>query len=559
MKSDDRPVKRKDPNRNFQLLMAGSFFSMLGSRISSIAFPLLALFLTNSPFDAGLVVFAATVPSVLVYLPAGALVDRWNHRKTMLVCEFGRGVAIATVAVSYVVGKPSILLLIPVVVVEELLEVFSTLAERCCVRYLVPEDRVPSAQVDIETRAHVVVLAGRPLGVLLFSIRPVLPFIADAASFAVSILSILSIAKPKIEPGADTRPHRRQAKPLGKDIGEAFDALLNDKYASVALALSAGTTLIGQALIMVFLASAHTSGLSSGGVGLALAASGAGGVLGAVSAPRLRKPSKVSLVLLQMLAWVAALVFLATWGWRSFLWIAATMAILSFSGALGNIEIDTYLIQRIDENMLAKVTSFGRLIAYSASAVGPVLGGLLIQFLGIQDAVFALVAITSVLALLACSTQSMRDRQAIAPPAVCLLQRLQKIVAQLCRMMVATLAAPLCHVMVTALGVPAAIASASTSFAYAGSPTEAERTACWRPRPRPPPGSPAARLVEANTAEALTSWPGQSFSVVRSRCVNTGQAHGEPHGSGGCMDVVNAGWVTWGLAALWRYGTTARR
>src|SRR5229473_862040 len=83
--------------RDFRLLMAGSFISMLGSRISTIACPLLALYLTSSPFDAGLVAFAATIPSVLVYIPAGALVDRWDPRHTMLTAEAGRGVAIAVV------------------------------------------------------------------------------------------------------------------------------------------------------------------------------------------------------------------------------------------------------------------------------------------------------------------------------------------------------------------------------------------------------------------------------------------------------------------------------
>ena len=49
----------------FRLLMTGSYVSMFGSRITTFAFPLLALRLTNSPVAAGFVAFAATVPSVL--------------------------------------------------------------------------------------------------------------------------------------------------------------------------------------------------------------------------------------------------------------------------------------------------------------------------------------------------------------------------------------------------------------------------------------------------------------------------------------------------------------
>lgn len=406
--------------RDFRLLMVGSFVSMLGSRVSTIACPLLALFLTNSPFDAGLVAFAATVPSVLVYIPAGALVDRWDPRRTMLVCESGRGVTIAIIAVSLAISRPSIVLLIPVVIAEEILEVFSTLADRRCVRDLVPSDQASSAQASIETRAHVVVLAGRPLGVFLFSVGSILPFLADALSFIVSVSSIVSLKAKRI---VAPRPTRISRQRLHDDIFAARDWLLKDKYARAALPLSAGATLIGQALIMVFLAWARTSSASSAWMGLVLAASGIGGVLGALAAPRFRMPFPISLVLLQMLAWAVALMLLAIWGslgaWGpwSFPCMAIVMAVQSLTGALANIEIDTYLVRSCDENMLARVTSFGRLMAFSASAVGPLLGGVLFEFYGARNAVFGLVAIMWILALLACFTPSMWNRPVVETPA----------------------------------------------------------------------------------------------------------------------------------------------
>ena len=49
---------------------------MLGSHVTTIAYPLLVLRLTGSPFTAGCVAFAATAPGILVHIPAGALADR---------------------------------------------------------------------------------------------------------------------------------------------------------------------------------------------------------------------------------------------------------------------------------------------------------------------------------------------------------------------------------------------------------------------------------------------------------------------------------------------------
>jgi MFS family permease len=63
-------------NREFMLLWTSQVVSVLGSRVSGIAYPLLILALTGSPVQAGLVGFAATLPFLLFFLPAGALVDR---------------------------------------------------------------------------------------------------------------------------------------------------------------------------------------------------------------------------------------------------------------------------------------------------------------------------------------------------------------------------------------------------------------------------------------------------------------------------------------------------
>jgi hypothetical protein len=56
------------------------------------------LYLHGSPVVAGLAVFASTAPSFLVYIPAGALVDRWEDpRRTMTLAETGRGIAIGLI------------------------------------------------------------------------------------------------------------------------------------------------------------------------------------------------------------------------------------------------------------------------------------------------------------------------------------------------------------------------------------------------------------------------------------------------------------------------------
>jgi MFS family permease len=78
---DALPPLRK--NRDFVLLWTGQVISTIGSEVSALAFPLLVPALTNSPARARIVGFAQTLLNLVVYLPAGALIDRLDrsHRR----------------------------------------------------------------------------------------------------------------------------------------------------------------------------------------------------------------------------------------------------------------------------------------------------------------------------------------------------------------------------------------------------------------------------------------------------------------------------------------------
>ena len=384
---------------------------MLGSRLTSIAYPMLVLTLTNSPVDAGWAAFAATAPSILVYLPAGALIDRLNPRTVMLRSEAGRGFAIVAVVIIVACHWRCVPVLIVAGVVEEVLEVFSMLAERRLVGCLSAPGQASSALVRVEARTHVVLLAGRPLGGLLFEFRPIFPFLADVVTFVVSVAALLGIKDQQTEDqstfaslakelpvGRLRRAISRSAQPPGgparewhikNDIAEGLKWLGQHRFARAAMTLSTSTTLICQALIMAFIAQVHAQHLSSMTVGIVLAASGLGGVLGSGAASLLRIPSAHSLIKFQMLVWTAAFATLAFFGGESPVLLAVVIMVLGFMGAMGNIEVGTYFANNAS-NKLARVASMDRLTTFAACAVGPVLGGFLFQCYGIRGTIYCL-------------------------------------------------------------------------------------------------------------------------------------------------------------------------
>jgi MFS family permease len=395
-------------NTNFRLLMGGSFISMLGSRVSSIAYPLLVLALTGSPIDAGWASFAALAPSVLVYLPAGALVDRWNPRTAMLRSELSRSAAIMAIVAllaAHLIGVIGLVALvfglIALAAIEQSLAVFSELAERRFASSLVEPCQVVPALARSEARTHMVILVGRPLGGLLFGLGRILPFLADVLTFAFAAGALTLIGRRQTGGSQERAASLR----LGHEIAEGLRWLHRHRFAEIALLLTAGTTLISQALIMVFFAEAHAGHMSAIAIGVVLAASGAGGALGSAAASWLfrhfqNRYFENCLLQIQMWIWAAMFVMLFFLGGLSYLAMAVAMAIMGLTGALGNIEVDTFVVRHA-ETMLARVMSVDRLTSLCALALGPPLGAFLFARSGPQGAITALLAITMILLLVA--------------------------------------------------------------------------------------------------------------------------------------------------------------
>jgi MFS family permease len=383
-------------SRAFRILMVGSSISMFGSRISTVAFPMLVLDLNDSPLITGLVAFAVIAPSMLVYIPAGALVDRWNPRRTMLVSELLRGLVVALVVFSLLVfGRHvKIAFLIPAMVAEEIFEIFSTLADRRYLSGLMESDNMASRQAYVEVRAHAVVLAGRPIGPFLFAMNPVYPFLADALSFLFSIGSLLMIRRSDEPARESKRVHPRQ---LAEDVGQGVSWLKKDRRAFLTIILMAITSLVAQALLLMFLTEAHSYRLSTLGIGIVLAASGAGGAAGSIFSRLLPDGIDGFWLPIQMVAWSVALGVLALSGGFSVFWSALAMLVLGATGALGNISYGTYLVSKVADHMIAKITGLGGMLAIGAAALGPVLGGAAVQCYGVHDAIEILLGMVSLL------------------------------------------------------------------------------------------------------------------------------------------------------------------
>ncbi len=140
------------------------FVSVLGSNAAGIVYPLLVLALTGSPEMVGWVVALRVTPYVLLCLPVGALVDRWDRRKVMRICDTGCCVTVATLPLAMIWGEPKLAHIMAVAVVEGTLTVFFNLAEVAALPRVVPRSLLPQASAINQAGYAAAGIAGPALG-----------------------------------------------------------------------------------------------------------------------------------------------------------------------------------------------------------------------------------------------------------------------------------------------------------------------------------------------------------------------------------------------------------
>jgi len=399
------PVPALRRNRNFSLLLSGSAVSVLGDRFALMAYPLLVLGETGSPAAAGWVGFAGALPAFLFYLPAAPFVERWDPRRTMGACEACRGLAVLFIVASLVKGAVAVPALAAAACFEGAFATVYSLAEVKMIRAVVPSAQTSTALAGNEARNSVASLVGRPFGGFLYGLGRAVPFLADVISFVISVTTLLLIRLAPRPQQPNPVPAPEQPMTL-TGIGQGFRCVRSDRYMRAIIPLMAISNLIIQALYVVFIASAKAHGTSSAVIGVAFAATGIGGILGAATASRLFRWCGYRLLPMAQWVWVAAMSpLLVTVNEYTF---GAALTVMAMTGVAVNVSAGTYFYQRIPEEMLARVMSVDLLAEYAAAAAGPLAGGLLVTGLGGPASAAVLAGLAAVLAAIATSVKDVR-------------------------------------------------------------------------------------------------------------------------------------------------------
>lgn len=398
-------------NKAFLLLALGQGVSMFGTQVSQLALPLLVLDLTASPAITGLFVGLRNIPQIVLLLPAGALLDRWNRKRVMLVSDSARALALGSVPVALLVGGPALYLLALVALVEGVFNTFFTVAEQACLPHVVEPQELPHALAVDNTSDQLSRMAGPSLGGFLYVIGHGVPFAADAISYAASVVSLLFIKVP-------FQAERAVASTDGllAQMRAGMAYLLRHPVLRLLVVLVGGLNFCSQGYPLIMIVRAQELGADAQTIGLLFASGGIGGIVGAIAAPRL-----------QQRLGVGRMVMLASWIWV-LTWppfaLAPDLRWLAVANALGWIIVPihaiaqlSYRLQVIPDALLGRVNSVYRLIAFGGQPLALALTGVLLQSFGAVNTVWLItlpqlvivIAVTRPLwSVQACSIRSMR-------------------------------------------------------------------------------------------------------------------------------------------------------
>ncbi len=384
--------------------------SVLGSRISTIAYPLLVLALTGSPARAGVVGFLATLPYLLFQLPAGALVDRWDRKRVMVASDVGRALALTSVVLALWLDSITLAQIMAVAFVEGTLFVFYNLAQSAAVRNIVPLEQLPQALAQNEARERGAIMLGQPLGAILFGVARWVPFLADALSYLFSLLTLALIRKEF----QAARPEKRRR--LAAEAWEGVVWLWRQAFLRDTALLVAGSNLLFQALVLVVIVIAREQGASAAQIGVMLGGLGVGGVLGSLVAPWLERRTPMKGVVIGA-NWIWALLMPAIAIAPNPYVVGGVLALMAFVGPAWNVVVGAYQLAITPDRLLARVSSAETLVAYGAIPLGSLVAGFLLEAVGTTPATLVLAAGMLALAVVATGSRAIRNAPARVEPA----------------------------------------------------------------------------------------------------------------------------------------------
>lgn len=376
---------------------AASLVSNLGDGANYAAMPLLAVTVTNDVRLIAATTFASMLPWLLLSLPAGVYIDRWDRKKVMVTTNSIRAVLYGVLAVLVATRSLGIWVLLLLLLLIGCAEVFFDMSAQAFLPSIVPEEQLHRAN-GLLYAAEVVCnsFIGLPAGAWLFVVAAGVPFGVNGASFAIAAALVASIR------GNTVPSNDNPASPRAGFVTELREGMSwlwahrNIRTLAILLGVTNGALMFGASIFVKF--AFRYLGVGPRGYGILLALNSAGAIVGGLLGDRIARRIGVSASVIGAYV-VFALADAVQATFPTIAVVAAMSISVSLAGTLWNIVTVSYRQRVIPADLFGRVNSAYRFIGTGSIALGALIGGQVAHSFGLR-APFYLGSTVTVIALL---------------------------------------------------------------------------------------------------------------------------------------------------------------
>ena len=338
------------------------------------AAPLLTLSLTSDERLIAGVSFCAMIPWLILSLPAGVYIDRFDRRKLMIAANVIRAVLFGIIAFSTAIGTLSIWTFMAILIGVGCCEVIFDMSAQAFLPQIVPDHLLERANgrlsvLELITNNFI----GLPLGAWAFVIAVGVPFGVNAASFALAAVLVASIRIPSsASPESPTQDSRSSFK---TDLVEGLRWLWANKLIrtlAIMLGITNMTVMFGDAIFVKY--AAVELGVTGRAYGFLLALTAIGSILGGLLGEKIAKRLGVAQSIVYsyfVFGAVGIIYFFVPNIWA----VAIAASLQGVASTTWNV-VTVSLRQRvIPTELFGRVNSVYRFIGTGSIGIGALIGG----------------------------------------------------------------------------------------------------------------------------------------------------------------------------------------
>ncbi|WP_030155712.1 MFS transporter [Glycomyces sp. NRRL B-16210] len=397
-------------NADHRFLFTSVATSQVGLQVAYFSISIIAVVVLEfSEAQIGILNAMDQIALVVFGLLIGAWVDRVRRKPVVVTAEVARALIMVSVPVAWMLDALTPLHLFAAMFLLGLASMFFDIAQVSFVPMMIDNDRLAGANSRIQGIRSASDTGG-PLvaGPLVAVLTAPVALVASVLSFAVSAFAFSRIRFQEAEPAKHEKPHLRT------EIAQGVKFLFRDPIIrSVALASAWCNLSVGafQAMLVVFLI--RDGEHSTTVVGLILAGSGVGGILGAMLVGRISAKAGMgptALVALAMSGPGMAVVAMAGTGWGAVVAFAGQLVYVG-SIVVFNVNVVSYRQAITPDPIQGRVNASQRVMTWGSLAVGSIVGGFAGEVIGARYVLFiaAGMLFAGCLVLLATPIRTLRE------------------------------------------------------------------------------------------------------------------------------------------------------